>query len=362
MDLRPVLQQVDRRPQEVRTPGSLWPDIRRLLVVRHDRLGDVVLSLPAVAALREAYPHALLALMVRPANVPLARCVGGVDEVIEFTGDAGELRTRMLGLRPDLLVCISRTPAVAKAAWRAGVRHRLGPGFRLYSPLFERRVDEHRRRGERHELEYAMSFAHCAGAVPCPARFPLRVPPTEEQAARDWLSERKLDMPFVVIHPGSGGSCPAWPVERFVALASLLTAAGTPVVYSVGPVDHEVAGRVRGEAGEATLCFEGDLPALTALLSRAALVISNSTGPLHLAAALGRPTLALHAPWRSCGVSRWGPYAENGWGLAVDHPDALRWSHRERRQRAAEMMAAIPAECVRDCALDMLAGRSPRVR
>ena len=92
--------------------------------------------------------------------------------------------------------------------------------------------------------------------------------------------------------------------------------------------------------------FGGDLPTLAALLRRAALVVSGSTGPVHLASALRTPTLAIQAPWAACGVTRWGPYSDNGWGLVAEHPRAPGWSRRERARHGAALMAAVSPEVV----------------
>jgi ADP-heptose:LPS heptosyltransferase len=121
-------------------------------VARHDRLGDLVVTLPAIAALREAYPSANLALLVRPDTAPFARLVAGVDVVLGVPDDRRSLVTALREHRPDLMVCISRGAAVAWAAGRSGALHTVGAGHRYFSWLFERRVDERRRAGERHEV------------------------------------------------------------------------------------------------------------------------------------------------------------------------------------------------------------------
>lgn len=339
------LRQVERRPTEVRTPGAPLAGVRRLVVSRHDRLGDVVLSLPAIVALRRAYPAAHLALLVRPPLGSLARMVGGVDEVLEAGAGGRALCDQLRRFGADLVVCISRGPAVPWAAARARVPHRIGPGHRFYSPLFSRRVDEHRRAGARHELEYALSFAHRAGAPPGPASFPLRLPAPAVAAADHWLARHALDgRPFVLVHPGSSGSCPAWPVDHHLRLAALVATQGLPVALSIGPADGSVATRLE-QAPDATRRLPRSMAGieeLAALLQRAAVVVSNSTGPLHLAAALGTPTLGFYPPGSSCGVTRWGPYAPNGWALV------------------ARALAEIPPEAALACVHDLVAGRSPR--
>lgn len=361
MQVTPRLLQVDRRAEEVRTPGEAIERVRRLLVVRDDRLGDLVLSLPAIDALRRVYSEARLALMVRPDLVPLARCVPIVDEVLVADGDGTRLRNEIARFRADLVVCISRGAAVPLAAAGVGVRERVGTGYRVYSPLFTRAVNERRRAGNRHEAEYALSFAHRIGARPGPATFPLAVPDVERAAVEDWRSAHGLGDAYVVLHPGSGGSCPRWPVARFVELAGRLLYEGVGVAFLVGPEDGWCAAALDAAPSgvRAVPRYRAGLERVAALLQSAALVIGNSTGPLHLAAAQGTPTLGIYAPWSTCAVARWGPYAANGWAVAAESSEARRWSRRERQRRGDRLLAAVPPEAVTRCALALLAGRQP---
>jgi ADP-heptose:LPS heptosyltransferase len=353
MDVAVRIEQVDRRPGEVRTPGEAWAGIERLLVARDDRLGDLVLSLPAVAALRATYPRARLALLVHPRNAPLARLVAGVDDVLAPAG--GDLARAIAGFAPDLCVCISRGARLALAVRRAGVGHSVGSGRRWWSPLFERRVGESRRAGARHEAEYALSFAHRAGAGAGPWEARIELPPAALAAARAWRRDTGLDRPFALVHPGTGGSCPGWPTERWVELAAALAGSGLPVALSIGPDDACVERAFGGPGGAYARVAQG-LVALAAVAREAAVVVGASTGPIHLAAALGTPTLALHAPWPTCGPSRWGPYAANGWAVV---PEGAARSRRERKRPGDRALAAVPTALVAGAALDLARGAAP---
>jgi ADP-heptose:LPS heptosyltransferase len=352
--VRPRLEQVRRRSEEVRFPGERFESVRRVLVARRDRLGDFVLTLPAFAALRDAYPDALFGLLVSPEVAPLAACVAGVDQVHLPAGTPTAVARAIAEFDPDLLICVARDGVVARSAWRAGVPRRVGPGLRFYSPLFQRRVAERRRSGDRHEAEYALSFAHSAGARGGPARFPLVIPRDAHDLAVRWLRASGLTGRFALVHPGSGGSCPRWPLERYAALVEALERAGVPVVVSLGPGEGS-----HSSAFPTALRYEGGLGVLTALASRAAVVVSNSTGPLHLAAALQTPTLAIHAPWRSCGPGRWGPYADNGWALVASCDEADSWGQRERARLADNLMAGLSPGTVLRCVRQMLDGELP---
>jgi ADP-heptose:LPS heptosyltransferase len=354
----PRVEQVRPRPEVVRAPGTRFPDVRGIVVVRTDRLGDVILTLPAVDALRRAYPDARLALMVAPAVAPLGRLVGGLDAVLEADERPAVTGRRLAEFGCDLVVCVSRDARSAWAAFRAGIRHRVGTGRRWFSCLFHRRVAESRRGGLYHECEYALSFAHRAGASPGPVRFDLRLPPSTLDAVDGWLAERGVGGRFVVVHPGSGGSCPRWPKESFAELVARLAQAGVDCVVSLGPGETFTGGVGTGSRTR-SVPFDGQIPELAALLARASLVVGNSSGPVHLAAALGRPVLALHAPWTSCGPSRWGPYDPRGWAIVAPAGAVERRAARRRRPAGDRPLAGIPVEDVLARARSLLAGREP---
>jgi len=334
-------------------PGRpAYEGVRRLLVVRDDRLGDLVLTLPAIDRLKCAYPEAAIGLLVQPALAPLASLFPAVDRVVATVAAIRDFA-------PDAAVCISRRPAAAWALRRAGVRRVTGTGRRIFSFLFDRTVPGSRRAATRHELEHAIDLATCAGAVPGPIRFPIEVPDDAQARVTQWLDANEIAADPLVIHPGTAGSCPGWPAARWCRLAHELRKAEYPVVITEGPADRLA---MREFTHENFPRFAQGLPELAALLGRARLVVSNSTGPIHLANALGTSTLAIHAPWKSCGVERWGPYGAEGWALVVGQPGARRWSRRQRGRRARDLMDRLDVGTVFEAVHSMLATGRPQIR
>ena len=357
MEIRAEFVQVRPQPVAPASPANpVYGGVERLLVVRDDRLGDLVLSLPAVERLRAAYGGARIGLLVAPGLSALARMFRPVDEVLESGPDVVSTTTVIRAFRPDAAVCLSRRGSVVCALHRAGVRRITGTGRRWFSFRFDRRVGRSRRRAMRHELEHALDIAACAGATHAAPRFPLDVPEDATERIDAWLGRQGIDEAPIVIHPGTGGSCPPWPVNRWLELARALRSVGRTVVVSVGPSEQALS---RTFGAEEFAVLDGSLPELAALLARSRVVLSNSTGPIHLAAALDRPTLAIHAPWRSCSAERWAPYSEHGWALVVRRPGSRRWSRRQRRRWAAEGMSGLGIETVGAAVEALLAGNSP---
>lgn len=363
MQARPTLVQVERRAEEVRTPGPRWEGVRRLLVVRNDRLGDLVVTLPLIAALRATYRDAWIGLLVRASFSGLARLFGDVDEVLEDDGGTVGPAERIRTFRPDAVIAAAPGARLPWIAFRLGVRHRLGTGFRWYAPLFDRTVNEHRRAGVRHEVEHALAYAHRVGAAAGLASFHLQVPESADESLDRWLESQRITGPWVALHPGSGGSGPAWPMGHYLRLAALLRAEGRNVVFTLGPMDKPVDDALDAANPDARRLprLRDQLPTLAAALRRASLVVSNSTGPMHLAAAVGAPVLSFHAPWASNGVARWGPYSQRGYGLVAALEEAESWSKSERALRAADLLATISPAVVLKCSLAVLEGREPRI-
>jgi ADP-heptose:LPS heptosyltransferase len=362
VETRPTLAQVVRRPEVVRSPGERIPDVRRILVVRDDRLGDVVLTVPAVRALRRTYPTAWIGLLTQPSAAGIVDLTADIDEILVDRGRARDIEQAAAEFRPDATVCISRSLGAAWSAFRLHLPNRVGTGRRGYSWMFHRRVGDRRRSGTGHEVEYALSFAHRLGAEPGPAEFALAVPPGFDESCAHWLDLQGVRDPFVVLHPGSGGSCPAWPVSHQVQLAALLEGQGCSVVFSLGPQDGEVYRALDDEARSIRRLprFRGSVAALGALLARAKVVVGSSTGPVHLAAALGTRTLAFHVPWKSCGVERWGPYSEHGWALVAELPEARHWSQRQKRRLGHRLLDGISPSVALECVEALVEERTPR--
>jgi ADP-heptose:LPS heptosyltransferase len=114
---------------------------------------------------------------------------------------------------------------------------------------------------------------------------------------------------FAVLHPGNAGSAMNWAAEQYAELGRRLAGDGLRIVVTGGPSERDLSARVARAVGSAAVDLGGatSLPELAALLHRAALYAGSSTGPAHLAAAVGTPVIALFSPLRSSAPARWRP-------------------------------------------------------
>ena len=288
-----------------------------VLVVRTDRIGDVVLSLPMATILRSTYPDARITMLLRSYTRELAEGFAGLDQTIVCDRDSvtkpffsflSELRSH----RFDLAIVAHPTFRVAVLLFLASIPVRVGTGYRWYSFLFNTRVFEHRKTAEKHEAEYNLSLLKAVGCNSSSVPYPvLPISPSDEESARAAWSDVGLNdaVQVAALHPGSGGSARDWSPQNFGRLAAGLADDGFRVVVT-GAADEESLVHLVVELSEGKaipLVGKLSLKALAGFLRSVDVFVSNSTGPLHIAAAVGTPVIGFYPPIRECSPRRWGP-------------------------------------------------------
>jgi ADP-heptose:LPS heptosyltransferase len=266
-----------------------------LLALRALNLGDLLVAVPALRALRRARPEHRIVLATPRSLSPVAELSGAVDELLPTTGPAGLCWDRPA---PDLAVNLhgtgpqSHRALDATSPWeRIGLRSRGWPG-----PDWADLAGRHAHERERW---CALLEHHGIPADPADLRLP---PPAHVRVGRPGAP--------VLVHPGARFGAKRWPAQRFGELAAALSRAGHPVVVTGTAGERELACAVAGAAGLAdsrVLAGRTDLTQLSALVAGAALVISGDTGIAHLASAFGTPSVALFGP---VGPAQWGPPAD----------------------------------------------------
>jgi heptosyltransferase-1 len=293
-----------------------------ILLIKPSSLGDVVMALPALSALRRSFPQAWIHWLIRPEFAPLIEGHPHVDEIILFdrrflakawhNAAAGRgllsLVSELRHQRFDAVLDLQGLFRTGLLAWLSGCRQRFGPRWREMAHLFYTTSVAPRLECV-HVVDYYLKLVEAMGGSDLRAEFVLPDRPAAEAAARELLSRHKIDHNcYAIIIPGSAQTSKCWPVERFAALADRLASEhGLAVAATGGKGESGMIETIRKLARHppANLASQTSLPELVEVLRGAKLVVSNDTGPGHIAAALGRPVVMMFS-WSN--PLRVGPY------------------------------------------------------
>ncbi|HUY92336.1 MAG TPA: glycosyltransferase family 9 protein [Pirellulales bacterium] len=312
-------------------PGSV-------LLVKLGPLGEVVHTLPAAQAIREAFPDARIGWVVEQSSASLVRSQPWVDETIEWDrrhwGGLGKLIRRLRTGNWDAAVDFQGLLVSSLIAWFSGAPRRVGfipsleAGHWFYNerlPLESLEIHA----VERH-LALAAKLVGAAPAAPIDRPYLLRLPPTRDLHARTnfpmhpsaddlaaveaWGQSRRFNPgreQLVILNPHGSLSANRWPVNHYVRLVQrLLERPQVRVALSGGVRARETCDDIAAPFGDAVWRADGRFSPLgmAALFSQASAVVAGDTGPLHLAAAVGAPVVALFG---ASSALRTGPYAAN---------------------------------------------------
>jgi ADP-heptose:LPS heptosyltransferase len=265
---------------------------KTLLALRALNLGDLLVAVPALRALRRAHPAHRIVLATSPALAPLVERTGTVDELLPTPGPA---HLRWDRPPPDVAVNLHGTgPQSHRALDALTPQHRIGfsaPGWD--GPTWEEIAADHR-----HERDRWCALLRLHGMPADPSDLRLPRPPG--------VGDRQPDAP-VLVHPGAGFGAKRWPAERFGEVAAALERSGRSVIVT-GTADEralaDAVARAASLPGGSVLAGRTDLDELSRLVAGAALVVSGDTGIAHLAWAFGTPSVTVFGP---VDPARWGP-------------------------------------------------------
>ena len=295
-------------------------DPQRILIVRqHNQMGDMVCATPTLRAIREAFPKARIALVCAPVNQGVVRNNPHLDSIFLF--DKAACRTprglmdflrRLRAFRPDLAfvlnsVSFSGTSAALAAA--SGAAMIIGGESRSFGYDISRHAFSLEMPSapavDRHAVDHCLLPLEAIGIVPAERFTEVSASPGDRRAAAGVLAGIPGEGPLWILHPGAGKVANLWPAGRFAAVAARAAARGARVLILHGPADGAVVAdfetALRDAAGGRTPPGVTLAPPLTvgtcvALLEAAERFLCNDTGLMHVAGAVGVPTLALFGP------------------------------------------------------------------
>ena len=345
-----------------------------ILLVRLERIGDLLMTLDAVRAVRSRAPHARIELVVGSWNEPLARLVPEVDRI--ETLDAPWLARGVSSASPwsllgaargwhrrrfDLAINFEGDIRSNLLVWLSGAPRRVGFGMAGGGPLLTDclEYDPHAHVAANSLRLVDRAFGQSPRA-PVAGPAPLATPPEARAQAADLLGRSRDGRPIVGIHASGGREIKQWDPADFAGVASKLAAShAARIVLTGSPGDRVLVDRLKAalpaDVEVTDLAGDLDLVTLAAVLERLTVFVTGDTGPMHLAAAVGTPIVALFGP---SDPARWGPLARSARILRIDLPCSP--CNRIRRPPARcvghvpDCLAGIPARKVYDAVVSMI--------
>ena len=291
-----------------------------LLIVRTDRIGDVILSLPLAGLVKKHYPNCKVTFLVRDYTKELIEDHPYIDKVLVLNETDGKvnLKENIFAIKKfnfDSSIIVYPTFFTSLVIFLSGIKNRIGTGYRWYSFLFNEKIYEHRKYAERHELEFNVNLLKKLNIneniSPANVKFDISINPDSDKKVNEILHRNNIDekRQIIIIHPGSLGSSVDLPIDKFKELIDLI----------INKTDFQII--LTGSKNERELCeelvtsekvknFAGDfsLSELICLINKAEIFVSNSTGPIHISAALNKYTIGFYPKFLACSAKRWGPY------------------------------------------------------
>ncbi|MFH1861646.1 MAG: glycosyltransferase family 9 protein [bacterium] len=299
---------------------------KRILVCRTDKLGDVILALPSALLVKRMFPDSRISFLAQPYTAPLVRLFSGVDEVLEFSPNvaACSLTPQIEAGHFDAAIVLYPTYIVARAVQKASIPLRAGIAYRWYSRLFTYRHKEHRKHNLKHELEYNLTLTYRAflqqgdwkdyldpaEIIPLEFTYPQSIAERIKATAAEWSAG--VDH-LIILHPGGGGSAHRWSLEHFIKLAQdLRNGLNCRIILTGIESERNLCDSIKDAVGAraVNLCGQLSLSELACVLRYADLLVTNSTGPLHLCRAVGTEVIGLFPSDHAMSPVRWGPYGK----------------------------------------------------
>lgn len=296
-------------------------EYKNILIIKMSSLGDILHTLPFAAALRKRYPQAKISWLVHPQFAGFVPDKPVIDEVLYFD----KVKFKKMGLFDkvkyffsmrsmlhskhfDLVIDMQGLFKSAVLAAISGCSNRIGYcEMREGSGFISKAIcGSH---SKDHVIERYLDVARYLGAEVEKVDFPMPDLTSESQSVQKKLAEQNVMGDYVVFVPGARWQTKEWPVEHYAELARMILAEGMQVVLAGGPDDLDKGNKIKELCPEAVnLIGQTSLRELAALIQGCAVYISADTGPLHFAAALKKPLVAMYGPTKA---DRTGPYGSD---------------------------------------------------
>ena len=308
----------------------MLPQLQKILIIKLRAIGDVVLSTPVIENLRAAFPNATIEFLTESPSAPIVQNHPELNRVIVYPRQRlekwpvyrrwffdSQFLWKLRAEKYDLVLDLFGNPRSAIMTRVTGAPRRIGYNFRGRRAAYTTVVTN--RGAEVHEVEFNLDALR-ALQIPVVNHQPkIFVPEEDKRIIQSWIEQNQLTGRFLIgLNPSGSWPAKRWPNEKFIQLGKRLRDRFSAVVVVLwGPGEKEMAQKIAGKIGEDSLLApQTTLLQLAALCQKLELLVSNDSGPMHISAAMGTPTLGLYGPTNS---NLQGPYGRKA--RAVAHWD-----------------------------------------
>lgn len=322
---------------------------KKILVIRNDKLGDFMLSFPALGLLKASLPESQIYALVPEYTRDMAEACSWIDEVVidkwQNKGTWANLELLKLFRQHqfDAIITLYSTTRIGFCAFAVGIPYRLAPATKLAQLFYNHRLVQRRSRSEKPEHEYNSDLVRrfCQDHKIAPTSVPhpplLQFEPVSIRQLRSAFCNQNQISPeqqLIYVHPGSGGSARNLSTTQYADLARQLhSTQGHTIIISAGPGEYDNAHRLASLLGDTphTVYESRDgLKQFAEHIQFADLFIGGSTGPIHLAGAMDRPTAAFYPRRRSATSLRWQTLNRPERRLAFSPPESAEKEDMEK--------------------------------
>jgi heptosyltransferase-2 len=329
-------------------------EFKNILIVRTDRIGDVVLTTPSITALREQYPNAKIAVLVSPLTRELVDGNSCLDEVLvdDRTGEhKGFGYFKLIGLLRrehfDVAVIYHTKRRTNLACFLAGIPVRIGYKNDKFGFLLNRPVVDTRQKGEKHEAQYCLDILKKVGIDSSDLKMYLPVNEESILWIERFCDEHEINKndQLIAIHSGASDPSKRWSEDHFAELIDNLIERYSAKIIMTGSFEEKdgakriisaVSGHVIDLTGKTTV------GQLAALITRCDLLVSNDSGPVHIAAGVGTPVVSIFTR-NQPGINpeRWKPLSERSRVISVKPSQNIDVSFKKARPMDVKYMELI---------------------
>ena len=290
--------------------------MKNILLRSPNWVGDSVLAIPAIKAIRSRFPQAAVTVLARPWVAGLFSAAPFVDQVWVEPKPSGvrdwwRLTREIQKRRFDIALLFPNSFESAAAVFLGGVPVRVGYSTQGRRWLLTKPIEIPK--GKYHQVEYYLRLVSAIADGPAQESTEIHATPQEREHARKLLASSGINRgrSFLVVNPGAAyGSAKRWAPERFAQAAEALAVQYDLDVAIIGSeTERSIAEEVRAgmHVPPAVLNGKTSLETLLGVIAESTLVITNDSGPMHIAAALGVPTVAVFGPTDDIVTGPWGP-------------------------------------------------------